>query len=107
MRPALSESEVRRGGGTTVKLPALSLALMAALAGNAGSQQAPQEPTPTFPAQVEQVTVDVVVTDGKGQPVADLTRDDLEVHEDGVRQAIVSFDVFRASVAGAAPSTPG
>jgi VWFA-related protein len=51
-----------------------------------------QQPPPTFPAEVEQVTVDVVVVDRDGRPVTNLKSDDLEVYEDGVRQAIVSFD---------------
>ena len=97
----------------------LSLVLVAALARNAGPQDraaTPQPPAaapqpPAFPAHVEQVTVDVVVTDGKGHPVPDLTRNDLEVYEDGVRQAIASFDVFRAPAQaapppGAAPTPP-
>jgi VWFA-related protein len=79
-------------------VPAAGLLLLAVLAHRASAQQAPppQEPTPTFPAQVEQVTVDVVVTDRRGEPVADLTRADLEVYEDGVRQPIASFDLFQA-----------
>jgi VWFA-related protein len=97
-----------------VLLPALAVALVAALAGSAASQQPPrsQEPTPTFPAQVEQVTVDVVVTDLSGQPVTDLKMENLEVYEDGVRQPIASFDMFRTpaapapSVAAPAPPPP-
>jgi len=53
---------------------------------------ATQEAPPEFPAEVEQVVVDVVVTDRKGNPVAGLTADDLAVSEDGVPQTIVSFD---------------
>ena len=84
----------------TVKLPALSLALLAVLAGNAGPQEVPATPEPpAFPAQVEQVTVDVVVTDGNGQPVTDLKRENLEVYEDGVRQPIASFDLFQVPTA--------
>ena len=64
------------------------------LAGSARPQQqaTEKEPTLTFPTGVEQVTVDVVVIDKKGQPVTDLTRKDVEVYEDGVRQEIASFD---------------
>ncbi len=99
----------------TVRLPALSLTLLAVLAGNAGPQEVPATPKPpAFPAQVEQVTVDVVVTDGKGQPVADLTRERLEVYEDGIRQAIASFELFQvpaappaASPNAEAPAAPG
>jgi VWFA-related protein len=89
-----------------VKLRLLSVAALVALARSAGPQEIASTPQPpAFPAHVEQVTVDVVVTDGKGHPVDDLTRDNLEVYEDGVRQAIASFDVFRAPAAPA-PGTP-
>jgi VWFA-related protein len=54
--------------------------------------QAPPSETPSFPAQVDQVIVDVVVTDKKGVPVRGLTKDDLIVSEDGARQTIASFD---------------
>jgi VWFA-related protein len=93
-----------------VKLPALGLALVAGLGAGPAPQQAPRspEPTPTFPAQVEQVTVDVVVTDRNGQPVTDLKRENLEVYEDGARQSIASFDMFQtpapAAPAAAAPA---
>lgn len=50
-----------------------------------------EERAPTFPAQVEQVIVDVVVTDEKGSPVRDLTADDFVVEEDGTPQSIESF----------------
>jgi VWFA-related protein len=75
------------------------LVLLAAASLGASAQT---PPAPTFPAQVEQVTVDVVVTDGKGQPVTDLTRENLEVFEDGVRQPIASFDLFQIASAPAA-----
>ncbi|HVQ30242.1 MAG TPA: VWA domain-containing protein [Vicinamibacteria bacterium] len=71
----------------------LSLALSGPLTG--------QEPPATFPAQLEQVTVDVVVTDGKGVPIQGLKADDLQILEDGVPQAIVSFEAFVAPPAGA------
>jgi VWFA-related protein len=51
-----------------------------------------QAPPPSFPAQVEQVIVDMVVTDKKGEPVRGLKRGDMSVYEDGVQQTIVSFD---------------
>jgi VWFA-related protein len=60
-----------------------------------------QEPTrPTFPSEVELITVDAAVVDGKGQPVTDLTKDDFVVEEDGKPQPIVSFE----SVSVPAPS---
>lgn len=51
-----------------------------------------QDAPPTFRAEVEQVLVDVVVTDNKGAPVRGLTADDLILAEDGVPQKIVSFE---------------
>jgi VWFA-related protein len=50
------------------------------------------EPPPTFPAQVEQVVVDAVVTDKKGTPIRDLRREDFLISEDGAPQAVVSFE---------------
>jgi VWFA-related protein len=53
---------------------------------------APQDAPPTFAGGVEQVVVDVVVIDRKGNPVGGLTADDLVVTEDGVVQKVVSFE---------------
>jgi VWFA-related protein len=55
----------------------------------------PGPPTTTFPAQVEQVTVDVVVADKKGGPVSGLTKDDFLILEDGAPQTVVSFDAIQ------------
>lgn len=62
------------------------------------AQAAPQDiadqvtgETPTFKAQVEYVEVDILATDQAGRPVRDLTKDDLQVFEDGKRQTISSF----------------
>lgn len=63
--------------------------------------QAPPPPaasageTPSFGAQVEQVTVDVVVTDKKGEPIKDIGREALSVTEDGVPQTIVTFEAVQ------------
>lgn len=48
--------------------------------------------SPSFPARVEQVTVDVVVTDKKGNPITGLTKDDFRVIEEGVPQSVATFD---------------
>ncbi|HXY40532.1 MAG TPA: VWA domain-containing protein, partial [Vicinamibacteria bacterium] len=62
---------------------------------------------PSFPAQAEGVTVDVVVTDRAGTPVLDLRREDFKVSEDGVPQEIVAFDaVHRPAPAPPAAGTP-
>src|SRR6187551_3774828 len=50
-----------------------------------------QDSTPTFRSGVQYVDVDVTVVDRKGRPVRGLGRDDFEVYEDGVPQAVDSF----------------
>jgi VWFA-related protein len=90
---------------------ALPLALLAASLG--AQQPSPPAPSPSpspsptgtaagdkqaspsdlqFPAQIEQVTVDVVVTDKKGVPITDLKTGDFTVLEDGKPQNVVTFD---------------
>jgi VWFA-related protein len=61
---------------------------------------------PTFPGQVEQVTVDVVVADRKGVPVRELGKEDFEVLEDGVPQQIVSFEAVDVPPAPSAAPRP-
>jgi len=53
----------------------------------------PQQP-PTFRTQVEAVTQDVVVKDEKGVFVPNLTPNDFEIIEDGVKQQIVSMNMI-------------
>jgi VWFA-related protein len=69
-------------------------AVLAAQEAQAPKPQAPPEAaeTPTFPAQVEQVIVDTVVTDKKGGVIRELKREDFTITEDGVPQAIASFE---------------
>ena len=57
--------------------------------------QDPQQPV--FRTGINFVRVDVIVTDGKGNPIIDLTQDDFEVREDGALQTLESFDVIRIS----------
>jgi VWFA-related protein len=54
-----------------------------------------------FRTGTNQVRVDVTVTDRKGEPVRDLGKDDFEVREDGVPQAIDTIKLIEAN--GAAP----
>ncbi len=67
-----------------------------------------QEEAPTFPAEIEMVTVDAVVTDNKGNPIEGLTPDDFTLKEDGQRQDVVSFEAIRvpASSSAAPPTRP-
>lgn len=63
------------------------------LAVGAIAQEPEVGPTPTYfkPVQVPLVDVDVIVTDGDGMPVTDLTRDNFEVLEDGEPMRISHF----------------
>src|SRR4249919_2518399 len=49
---------------------------------------------PTFKVNVDLVTTDAIVRDGRGQFIADLKADELEVYEDGVKQAITSLTMI-------------
>ena len=50
------------------------------------------EAPPVFPSEIEQVIVDVVVVDKKGNPITDLRKEDITVTEDGDAQALTSFE---------------
>ena len=50
----------------------------------------PQE-SPVFRVQVDAVTTDVIVRDSNGQFISDLSKEDFEVYEDGVKQEIASM----------------
>ncbi len=63
--------------------------------------------TPTFPAEVEMVTVDVVVVDGKGAPVTGLTKDDFLLYQDDAPQKLERFDSVVLPAAPATGATPG
>ena len=53
------------------------------------SQEEP--PPPVVRVTVSLVQLDAVVTDSKGRHVADLTKDDFEVYQDGAKQKITHF----------------
>jgi VWFA-related protein len=74
---------------------------------------APQAPAPTTPAvqiigvEASRVLLDVIVRDGKDNPIRDLTGADFEVYEDGVKQNVDLFEIIRSNEAPApAPSAP-
>jgi len=50
-----------------------------------------QQPPPVFRAAVDSVELEVVVTDGNGRPVTDLTRGDFDVLDQGRPQSVTSF----------------
>ena len=76
------------------RLAALAtLALSTAL----GAQQAPPAPTPAqagqpqFRVAIDYVTTDAIVRNGQDQFIADLTKNDFEIYEDGVKQEITGL----------------
>jgi VWFA-related protein len=72
----------------------------------ADAQAAPPVAAPTFPSQVEQVVVDVVVTDEKHRAVTGLKATDMTVLEDGTPQTIVSFEAVEVREEPAAAPAP-
>jgi VWFA-related protein len=80
------------------------------LAASLLAQEKPKAPaeTPTFPTQLEQVIVDLVVTDKKGVPIRGLTAADMTVTEDGAKQDVVSFEAVELpeQPSAAAPPPP-
>src|SRR4029079_4954580 len=62
----------------------------------AGATQAPAPPVtaqerPTFRVKIDLVMTDVIPRDDKGNFVADLSKDDFELYEDGVKQELSSM----------------
>jgi VWFA-related protein len=51
-----------------------------------------QDPAPRFRSGVDVVEVAVLARDSAGKPVTDLTREEIMVLEDGVRQPLVAFE---------------
>ena len=70
------------------------VAAIAALAGQAPSQQPPQPPT--FRAEANVVRVDVTVVDRHGEPATTLAAEDFAVEEDGALQTVTSFKFVSA-----------
>jgi VWFA-related protein len=68
----------------------------------------PKPPSLAFPSEVEQVTVDVVVTDKKGNPVTTLSQSDFRVLDEGKPQELISFEkvVLPEQPATEAPTLP-
>src|SRR5438045_2057859 len=67
----------------------LSVSLITALA--SGTESADTVPVLTIRANTRLVMVDVVVTDKKGKPVADLRAEDFKVEENGKKQNVAVF----------------
>jgi VWFA-related protein len=86
---------------------AISLpALVASASIFVAAQQQPA-PSATFQVEVNFVDIDAVVTDARGNFVADLTKDDFELLDDGKPQEISAFSLvdIPVPVAGSRPRT--
>jgi VWFA-related protein len=55
----------------------------------------PPQPPPIFRAGINFVRVDVIISDNKGNPVADLQQSDFEISEDGKPQKIETFKLVK------------
>src|SRR6185436_1874967 len=87
-----------------------STAILVVLAAGLSAQTpTPPQEKPTFKVSVDMVTNDVMVRDAQGNFVPDLTKDDFEVFEDGVKQDVVSMTLShggRVTNVLAAPAAP-
>ena len=63
----------------------------------AAQEPAPASQQPTFRTGINFVRVDVIVSDRKGAPIADLTAKDFEVLEDGKPQSIEQFRLIKVT----------
>src|SRR5688572_20033794 len=98
---AQGHKSLRAVYNSRMKSNALRLAGIAALALSVGvhaqtqAPQAPQAPgqgsQATFRVAIDYVTTDVIARNNQDQFVADLTKNDFEVYEDGVKQDITSL----------------
>src|SRR5919112_1170716 len=84
-------------GALLVRVGAVAVALVTLAAGAPATPlQAPQE-RPVFRAGANVVRVDVTVTNTRGEPANDLTRDDFALTEDGAAQTIDSFELVHVT----------
>src|SRR6478735_4469839 len=67
-------------------------ALLAQTAPPAQKPDTPQTGRPVFRSSVDYVQLNAVVTDAKGKPVTDLTRDEFQILDEGQPQTIDIFE---------------
>lgn len=86
--------------GVAIRVGAVGLgfvALTAIGASQTPQQTPPQQQPPVFRGGANVVRVDVTVTNRRGEPATDLTRDDFSVTEDGAPQTIDSFELVHVT----------
>ncbi len=79
------------------------IGLLLVIAATAAAQQAP--PVATFRAETQLVTVSVIAQDKKGQPVADLRREEFQIFDNGSPQEIRVFQAETEKSTGALPES--
>ena len=80
----------------TLSSTAWMVVLTAGLCAQTGTPDQPAPPQteqPTFRVQIDLVTTDVIPRDEEGNFIADLSKDEFEIYEDGVIQDITSMTV--------------
>ena len=75
----------------SAQTPAPAAPPPAAAAGRTRRTRARTRPQPTFRVNIDLVTMDAIVRNPQDQFVADLTKDDFQILEDGVPQDVSSF----------------
>jgi hypothetical protein len=77
----------------------IGLVALTALGSSPTAQQTPQQQQqpPIFRGGTNIVRVDVTVTDRRGEPATELTRDDFSLTEDGAPQTIESCELVRVT----------
>jgi VWFA-related protein len=88
--------------GSRILVGVILASISAALA---SAQDPPVPQQPTFRTGVNVVRVDVIVTDDRGSPVTNLTKDEFEIVEDGRSQPIDLFRQIRIDEAPAADAS--
>ncbi len=86
---------IRLGAGLILAVSLGALAVAQAPAGQVPPAQpaaaAPQRQQPDFTVNIDLVNMDVIVRNAQDQFIADLTKDDFEIFEDGVKQDVTAF----------------
>src|SRR3979490_1812853 len=87
-RGIISPMKLKTGGLWSTAWLVILTAGLCAQAGTPGQPAPPpqaDQTRPTFTVQVDLVTTDVIPRDDKGNFIADLTKGDFEIYEDGVK----------------------
>jgi VWFA-related protein len=90
----MQSKRTRLGAGVFLALVSGVALAAQAPAGKPAQPPPPQEqPKPTFRVGIQAVTMDAIVRNERDQFIADLTKDEFEIFEDGVKQTITSMQL--------------